>query len=212
MKYTTYHEGMRIVDHTSYLKMREFMCTDSPDNTSEEMLVRKVRFEQDMPQELSGPVPKFSIGMKNRDEEAIYLEKKTKQNNLMYKACVRITREQCQRILRNDIEWMKNHPDPVFAEFYIHCTANALRKAYITESRKEVFPYQDRGYVVFTTAIRRVMKWNADFFDYEENTLDCMNCDRIMVQFKQEATIPQVVANIMHVGADQPAGMLMYAL
>ena len=74
----------------------------------------KLKFRGD---ESNDAVPHYYLCVKNQDEDAIYLEKKYMQMHIWHRACAKLNRTDCDRILRGDIEWMKDSKEALFQDF-----------------------------------------------------------------------------------------------
>ena len=60
------------------------------------------------------------------NDEINRLEKKYMQMHIWHRACAKLSRTDCDRILRGDIEWMKDSKEALFQDFYLQATLNHL--------------------------------------------------------------------------------------
>lgn len=83
---------------------------------------------------------KFRIRYYNSDTSFIRLEKKSKFNGLCVKESATITKEQVQKIIDNDIEFLKGDV-PLFNELYAKMNYQLLRPKNIVAYERECFVY-----------------------------------------------------------------------
>lgn len=81
----------------------------------------------------------FRIRYYNNDTSYIILEKKTIINSLCLNKCALITKEQCEHILQNDIEYINNSADPLVQELYAKMKVRFLRPAHAEHYIREPF-------------------------------------------------------------------------
>ena len=86
---------------------------------------------------------KFRIRYYDKDTDFIKLEKKSKINHLTQKESVTLTKEQVQKILDGNYEWMIESKVPLIKELYSRIKIMGLRPKTIVEYTREpfVFPY-----------------------------------------------------------------------
>ena len=81
------------------------------------------------------PREKFRIRIYNRQDDYICVEKKIKKGELTQKLQCRITREQCDAILRGDIDWLWRQGDGVLADLYVHMREGMAPKTIVEYDR-----------------------------------------------------------------------------
>ena len=70
---------------------------------------------------------KFRIRLYNNDDSFVRLEKKTKVNALTCKISAPVTREQCEKLLAGDTDWMKHAGHALLTELYAKMRHEQLR-------------------------------------------------------------------------------------
>jgi len=111
------------------------------DNYGDEALMEKV--------EGSNPRAKFRIRIYNGSDKIITLEKKVKFRELTQKLQARLTRDEYERIVGGDIDWMLNDGRGVIAELYAQMKGKNLRPKTLVEYTRYPFIY-DPGNVRVT--------------------------------------------------------------
>ena len=105
MIYTTYYAQTNSITEERYKELKEAYLSTNTGNL-ESFHLRKLEFQGAGQRKA---VASYYLCMKNRDESQIFLEKKYMQNGLYFKKCAKLSREESEKLLNGDLEWMKNH-------------------------------------------------------------------------------------------------------
>lgn len=194
MKYTMYQEEHSTVTYDKYLQLKQSLLNDQSKKSLEEFTLRKLQFIGAVD---SDAVPNYFLCVKNQDEEQIYLEKKYIQNRIYYKKCTKLTKEEYERIYHGDLEWMKNHKNPLFVEFYLQITLNHLRPGYLTEYSREMMHCRKEGYVTFFHRIERAAGSRTGLFDRPYMLISCLDEGKVLVTYKKVVSIPGVIGSML---------------
>lgn len=84
---------------------------------------------------------KFRIRYYNDDFSFIKLEKKSKFNSLCGKTSVRITQDECQRLIDGDWAWLQDDARPLCQELYAKMQGQLLRPKVIVDYTRRAFVY-----------------------------------------------------------------------
>lgn len=84
---------------------------------------------------------KFRIRYYNGDPSVIHLEKKVKRNGLGCKVSADLTREEAQRIVNGDTDWMATSGRALVIELYSKMKAQGLRPKTIVDYTRTPFVY-----------------------------------------------------------------------
>ena len=84
---------------------------------------------------------KFRIRYYNDNTNLIHLEKKSKINSLCSKESATVTKEQVQRLLNGDYEWMPGTGNPLVTELYSKMMYQGLRPKTIVDYTRRPFIY-----------------------------------------------------------------------
>ncbi len=85
---------------------------------------------------------KFRLRHYNADLSFIRLEKKSKQNGLGYKRSTRITREQTEKLLTGNFNFLLDSGDPLLQELYSKMRGQLLTPKTIVTYDREAFLYE----------------------------------------------------------------------
>jgi len=84
---------------------------------------------------------KFRIRYYNDDPSVIHLEKKVKRNGLGYKVSADLTKEEAQRIVDGDTDWMATSGRGLIIELYSKMKSQGLRPKTIVDYTRTPFVY-----------------------------------------------------------------------
>ena len=170
MQYTMYYEEQQKIDYDEYGRLKQQLLQKEENQKFEKYTLRKLKFRGDVSNEA---VPHYYLCVKNQDEDAIYLEKKYMQMHIWHRACAKLSRTDCDRNLRGDIEWMKDSKEALFQDFYLQATLNHLSPGNVIEYQKERLKCKE-GYVAFDKKVRCVVGGWGNLFWPEAMTIQCL--------------------------------------
>ncbi len=113
----------------------------------------------------TNPRAKFRIRIYNGSDEVITLEKKVKCRDLTQKLQARLTREECDRILSGDTDWMLHDGRGVVAELYARMKTQNLRPKTLVEYTRTPFIYAPGNVRVTLDCDIRTGLCGTDLFD-----------------------------------------------
>ena len=154
---------------------------------------------------------KFRIRFYNEDTSYIRLEKKTKDHGLGVKRSAALSREECQRILAGDIQWLRDREDPLLVEFYGKMQFQQLKPKTIVDYLRYPFTY-DLGNVRITldTDIRTGL-YSKDLF---RRNLPLVSAGRefIVLEVKYDEFLPGLIQDLIQVPNRRPTAFSKYAV
>ena len=80
---------------------------------------------------------KYRIRLYNNNDKFIKLERKKKFGSYIYKESAPLTREEVEKILNGEYEFLLHSQYPLCREFYIECTSNMMRPRCIVDYDRE---------------------------------------------------------------------------
>lgn len=135
---------------------------------------------------------KFRIRLYNRDTSVIFLEKKSKINNLCRKESVMLTAEQVRAILEGDYAWMPKSEIPLAVELYSKINALGLRPKTIVEYTREPFVYSAGNVRVTIDRDIRTGMGCTDFLNPSCVTVPVENSP-IILEVKWDNFLPDII-------------------
>lgn len=139
---------------------------------------------------------KFRIRYYNGDTSFIVLEKKSKINNLCAKESCVISKEEAQKIVDGDIEWMKSSDRPLCIELYSKMHSLGLRPKTIVDYTREPFIYSPGNVRVTIDYNIRTGLFSTDFLSSDTLTLPAGE-KTIILEVKWDDYLPDIVKDVV---------------
>lgn len=153
---------------------------------------------------------KFRIRYYNDDDSFIRLEKKTKENGMSYKVFCPITKEECEKILENDLEWMLESKYDLIKELYIKMKVQLLKPKTIVEYIRVPYIYSCGNVrITLDRAIRTGVYCN-NLFDLDVPMLP-LSEEVILVEVKYDEYLPEFIRDLVDLGNHRVTAFSKYA-
>lgn len=210
MEYMSYYEEINKIQRADYEKIKKQML-ESHTKNFQAITIRKIEFVN-VAGYLSAEndLPRYYICMKNRNEDFIYIEKKGRLNNAVYKNCLNISKEECKKILAGEIEWMKDSSQLLLNDVYRQITINGMELGGMKDYFREVYQCSKDKRMVFDTRIQRIMGKEIQFFEDDGMRVDCLFENHVKLSYRRDKTIPRMIANMMQ-NQEQITGEFAFA-
>lgn len=154
---------------------------------------------------------KFRIRFYNHNHSFIKLEKKSKANGLCYKSSAQLTKEECEKILNGNIEFLKDSNIAVLKEFYCKLKYQCLKSKTIVDYTREAYIF-NAGNVRIT--IDRNIKsglYSTSIFDPELPTLGLINDNPIILEIKYDNFLPDIIRDLIQTNMRRQTAVSKYA-
>ena len=153
---------------------------------------------------------KFRIRYYNDDFSFITLEKKMKIDDLCLKYDARITEEECRRLLRGELDWMKDCDRPLVRELYVKMRAQGLRPKTIVDYTREPFIFRPGNVrVTFDYDIRTGLDC-TDFLDPDAVTVPAGDAP-ILLEVKWDDYLPSIIRDAVQTPGRRVTAFSKYA-
>ena len=204
------HELKFEIPYAEYIAMRGrlklIMKSDPHTGEDGRYRIRSIYFDNSDDKALKekidgiGKREKFRIRYYNDDFSFITLEKKMKIDSLCLKYDAPITEEECRRILQQDLEWMKEHPQELVRELYAKMTYQRLRPRVLVSYLREPYIYPPGNVrVTFDSEIRTTL-FHREFLEKQVSDISATDTplDRIL-EVKYDAFLPEIIQDLIQV-------------
>ena len=160
-----------------------------------------------------GKREKFRIRYYNDDFSFITLEKKQKCGNLCLKYTARLTEEECRRILRGDLDFMKAHPAALARELYAKMKYQRLRPRVLVSYVRTPYIYPSGNVRVTIDAQIRTSLFHQEFLTEQVSDIIATDTpqDRIL-EVKYDAFLPTVIQDLIQVPAIRQQAFSKYGI
>lgn len=197
------HETKHYITYSDYLAIRSRLkavaVSDKHADENGFYLIRSLYFDNYKDKALREKVygcnhrEKFRIRYYNGDDSFIHLEKKSKINGLCNKLSVLITREQVERLIAGDIEFLKESDKPLFLDLYTKMQYQCMKPRVLVDYLREPFIYEPGNVrITFDTSIKSGLH-SKDFFNMEVPTIEATDSGQILMEVKYDAFLPEII-------------------
>lgn len=152
---------------------------------------------------------KFRIRYYGTDTSFIRLEKKSKINGMCNKESVRITKEECQKIIEGDISFMLKSDNALMREFYAKMNYQLLRPKCIVAYKRESFVYP-LGNVRVTLDTDICGSYNVNEF-LNPNLKFLQLYHTSVLEVKWDEYLPQIIRDCVQVKSRKSSSFSKYA-
>ena len=158
-----------------------------------------------------GSRDKFRIRIYNLTDDAIKLERKHKEGQYIKKDSVSISRQDCDEIVRGNLECLKHNENPFAMQLYGIFKANHLQPKVLVDYVREpyVFPAEDVR-ITFDKNVRTALRC-TDLFNPNVITYpvwDLRNCMILEVKFNE--SLPRYVQELLTLGSAERTAASKY--
>lgn len=155
---------------------------------------------------------KYRIRFYNGDTSFILLEKKIKDKGLTAKLKTRITKEECLRIIKGDIDWLNSSNRKLLNELYIRMKSGLYRPKTIVDYVREAYVYFPGNVrVTFDKSIRSGL-FSTDIFNKNLSTVETLKPNLLILEVKYDEFIPDIITDIIQTGERRVRSVSKYAL
>ena len=216
------HELKFAISYPEYLAMharlRTIMKTDPHASKDGKYRIRSIYFDNSDDKALREKIDgiekreKFRIRYYNDDFSFITLEKKMKIGNLGLKYDARISEEECRKILKGDLAWMKDHDDGLVREAYVKMTYQRLRPRVLVSYTREPYIYPPGNVrVTFDSGIRTSL-YHMEFLTKDVTDISATDApEDMLLEVKYDAFLPEVIQDMVQVKAIRQQAFSKYS-
>ena len=203
------HELKHYINFSDYIsiksRLRSIMHIDKNANENNEYKIRSLYFDNVYDKALMEKVigvpkrHKFRIRFYNDNHEFIRLEKKSKIRGLCIKDSEKITKEECEKIINGDIEFLRDSNKKLFIDLYSEMKGNLLRPKTIVDYTREAYIYPIGNVrITFDKSVRTGLN-NINMFDDNLPTIETIDNKYIVLEVKFDEFLPQIIRDIIQV-------------
>ncbi len=140
---------------------------------------------------------KYRIRIYNNNDKFIKLERKKKFGSYIYKESASLTREEVEKILNGDYEFLLHSRYSLCREFYIECTSNVMRPRTIVDYDRVPW-IMDEGTVriTFDSDVRAAVG-SYDIFDDTLPALSVLEPGKLIMEVKFTQMLPQLLREVL---------------
>ena len=155
---------------------------------------------------------KFRIRFYNHDPSFIRLEKKVKNKKLTAKWNTLLTKEECEKIIDGDIEWLQWSNQDLLHELYIKMSVRRYQPKTIVDYTREAYIYGPGNVrITFDQRVRSGL-FSNNLFNKEVPTVEVLEPGCMILEVKFDEYLPDVITDIIQTGERRVRSVSKYAL
>ena len=154
---------------------------------------------------------KFRIRYYNDNFTYIRLEKKSKINGLCLKQSAVLSKEECEKLIEGDLDWMTSRGDPLILELYSKMKFQQLKPRVIVDYVREPYVFKAGNVrVTIDTRIQTGLVSN-DLFNQELPTVDAGTDKDMILEVKYDEFLPDIIKDIVQLKGRRSSAFSKYA-
>ncbi len=215
------HELKHFINYSDFLQIKnQLKFIAKKDTSSGEKNQYKIRslyfdniYDKALLEKINGinNREKYRLRYYNDEPSFIRLEKKSKSNGLCQKQGTIITKEQCEKIINNDLEWIKETKNPILIEFYSKSKFLMLKPKTIVDYNREAYIYNTANVRITFDMNVKTGIYSNNFFDYNLPTADVVGNNSIILEVKYDEFLPEIISKVIQTNNRQATAISKYA-
>lgn len=199
-----YYENNNVLDMKDYERM-----IDSIQNTPENRLgkishIRKIYFNNEinyLEEELDTSAfdkDVYSIVMVDWNTEHLLIERKSRRSEIIYKDYAPITLQECQKIFRGDVRWLKDSAYPLLNNLYLEITINLRTIGVVVDYERQRFRMNSSNdYIEFDLSVKSIYGRKGDLLSEKLDMRERLDSKHVIMTYKQSVNIPTIFKSVL---------------
>lgn len=155
---------------------------------------------------------KYRIRIYDCSDAVIKLERKKKVGPYIYKEDASLTREEVERILAGDYEFLLRSQYSLCREFYLECMCNVMRPRVIVDYEREPWIMEEGTVrVTFDMDVRAAVA-GYNLFDDTLPVLPVLEPGKLVMEVKYTELLPQLIREIVPPSSQEFTAVSKYVL
>ncbi|EKN69241.1 hypothetical protein BABA_11021 [Neobacillus bataviensis LMG 21833] len=155
---------------------------------------------------------KYRIRIYNESDRHIKLERKSKFGDYICKESMNLTREEYEKIMNRDFEFLRVSDSQLGKAFYIKCTSENMQPRIIVDYVREAYTYEFGD--VRITFDKRLMAGvsSFDIFNPELVTVNAIHDKFMVLEIKYNEYLPSHIRGILQLESHQRSAISKYVI
>ena len=155
---------------------------------------------------------KYRIRIYNLNEKIIKLEKKSRIGHFINKQTEQISRENYDKIISKNYEFLIESSKPLFKEFYLDLKINMYNPEVIVDFVREAFTYNINNIrITFDKKLATGLK-SVDLFDKKLIKVSALDEPKMILEIKYDSFLPNFIKNALQISASQRYAISKYVI
>lgn len=142
---------------------------------------------------------KYRIRIYNLEDKVIRLECKRKEGAYINKISAKLTREETDKLIAGEYEFLKERTEQICKDFYLECALNGMKPAVIVDYDREpyVYAYGDVR-ITFDEHVRGGV-FEHSLFDKALPVMEVLEPGQLIMEVKFTEYLPEIIRDLLSV-------------
>jgi hypothetical protein len=155
---------------------------------------------------------KYRIRIYNECDNHIKLERKSKYGDYICKESINLSREDYEKIINCDFEFLKKRDSQLGKDFYFKCTSEQMQPRIIVDYLREAYTYEF-GDVRITFDKQLMAGVNSfDIFNPELVTVNAIHTKSLVLEIKYNEFLPSHIRNMLQLESHDRSAISKYVI
>lgn len=197
MAYGIYYERYEDMSLNKYQKFMINLALRQDCEMLESVYTRKLIYQKPQEKKMEDSL-EYQIIMKNGDTKHMHLVARRKQDGAICKKSVWLLKEDCERILNGEINWIKEENNVALYDFYYY-----LKEGYqpqrMTESKSQILDFPGSNHCILIQTSKRLLETSPeDFLVKKLDGQELIKPGKVHIIYRTEYTFPEGAMRMMN--------------
>lgn len=199
-----YYENNNVLDMTDYKRMIDSIQHTPENKLSRTNHIRKIYFNNEinyLEDELdTSAMDKdvYSIVMIDFDKNSLMVERKSRRSGMIYKDYAPLTLNECQKIFRGDVRWLKDSEHSVLNQLYLEISINLRTIGVVVDYDRQRFRMNHTNdYIEFDLSVKSIYGRKGDLLSDNLDMKERLDSKHVIMTYKQSAYIPPIFKSVL---------------
>ena len=155
---------------------------------------------------------KYRIRIYNINSDVIKLEKKGRVGQFIHKESATLSKEEFDKIVVGDIDFLKNKKNKLLTEFYIDMTINRYKPEVIVDYVREAYIHKLNNIRITFDKFLKTGLYETDIFDKNIPTVDVIEEPKMILEIKYDHFLPDFIRSILQISSSQRYAISKYVI
>ena len=142
---------------------------------------------------------KYRIRIYNLEDSVIRLECKRKEGQYINKISAKLTREETDKLLRGEYNFLKDRQEQVCKDFYLECALNQMKPKVIVDYDREPYVYSFGDVrITFDEHVRSGV-FEQELFDQALPVMEVLEPGQLIMEVKFTEYLPEIIRDLLQV-------------
>lgn len=197
MAYGIYYERYEDMSLNKYRKFMINLALRQDCEMLESVYTRKLIYQKPQEKKMEDSL-EYQIIMKDGDTKHMHLVARRKQDGAICKKSVWLLKEDCERILNGEIDWIKEENNVALYDFYYY-----LKEGYqpqrMTESKSQILDFPGSNHCILIQTSKRLLETSPeDFLVKKLDGQELIKPGKVHIIYRTEYTFPEGAMRMMN--------------